>query len=271
MQKTDKQIEEDERLAVIISDRIHQAMEAFPDHFRRGRGRIEDFTSQYELTRGLARRILEGRGLPPPRLLCRIAEDLGITTDWLCGLSDEPIASMRESRGIRIDVWSPVQSPGTPKAAITVPRNVIPNDLAARRLVAVAWPDHSCQPYVGPGDMVLVQPRTDIFAGAHHLVAWHHGRLDAARIATYASADRLMLQIVGGRAETLNTSDVTFGLDDIEADPTVAGTEASEGGPASPTADGKRGQQNPLLRVVGLIVGRLCFNETGLQMIEPPR
>jgi len=272
MIKTDAQKAEDERLAVIVADRLHHAIEAFPQHFRTGRGRTEDFASQYEISRGLARRVLEGRTVPPLRLLKRIADDLGLTADWLLGRNDESIVEMQESPVVRVDLWSPQPQSEPLPGSVTLPRRLLPPGLTLRQLLAVVCSDHSCQPYAGPGDMLLVEQRSDVMVGAQHLCAWRNGRLDAARLTVYETADKVELATLSGRSEVVAGSQVAFGVGPVE----TAGDSALEARaedadepddigetPAAPS-------EQPLLRVVGLIVGRIGFNVHGMQLSDPP-
>jgi len=291
MLKTDLQAAEDASLALVIADRVHLAIEAFPKHFRPARGRVVDFAQKYGVSRMVARRVLEGRGVPPLRLLRNMAEDLGITTDWLLGLSDEPIGEMQTSRSVRIDIWSPAPQDASesppPLGSVAIPRTALPGALATRRLVAVTWPNQGFQPFVSPGDLVLVQQRHSALAGAHHLIAWRNGRIEVARVESYQSHDRLVLQIFGGRTEVVERDAAVFGIDDV--DPTAENlaaaldTQAAEldyAGPSAadasvdavpPTTVPNESAAPPAVRVVGVIVGRIGFNANGTHIADFPR
>lgn len=266
MIKTDAQKAEDERLALVIADRLHHAIEAFPQHFRSGRGRTEDFSVQYEVSRGLAKRVLEGRSVPPVRLLKRIADDLGIPADWLLGRTDDPIEGIKESPVVRVDLWSHATQYDPTPGAISLPRKALPPGLALRHLLVVICPDHGCQPYAGPGDLLLVQQRSDVMVGAQHLVAWRNGRLDSARITVYEASDRVELATLSGRTETVSGDHVVFGVGSVAASGKSAEVEDGEDDNDDRDGTPAAAVEEPLLRVVGLIVGRIGFNVNGIQM-----
>lgn len=267
MLKTDSQKEQDEQLMVLVADRIIQALEAAPARFRAGRGRPEDFAAKFGTSRSTAVRILSGDALPSPRLICQIARELNLTADWLLGLSDEPLEAHAEQRPVRIEVWP--QSERDPTPPLVVPRSLLPRSLATAGVVAVPWPDHGCQPFIAAGDMMLVEPRTKPTHGGLHVLAWQHGRLDAARLSMFGASEQLMLQIAGGRTETVALGDVAFGLPPRAPVRTLDDGDAAEI-PTEPAAP-LEPQPGPLLRVIGVIVGRVGFHPDGLYSIESGR
>lgn len=251
MYKTDDLKATEAQLAVVIADRIQLALES-SGTLRAGRGRVEDFTERFRISRSTATRILGGTIVPQASLLVQIANELKVSVDWLTGRTTDFTSPDLAKGPAKFQFW-PADHAGN--HALTLPSSCLPGAMAATRILAITWPDQSLHPYVLSGDIVLVAPVHELQPGVLHIVQWHNERLEAVALWSYGDGKRYALKGAQGRMEIVLASDIAYGPSPRKAE--QAPERAEPGDPRQ------------VLRIIGLLVGRISFNEKGVVQLQP--
>lgn len=243
MKKSPVQQEKEDQLAVVVADRLAQALEALPEGVRTSRGRTTDFALRYSISRSMAKRILGGVALPSAELMKRLADDLDVDMEWLMGETALDVDAHRLSRPMRIPEWDPVE--GLTGRMSTMHRLHLPSDLTAASLVCVRLNSHVARPYVRPSDLLVVRTNAGLLHGAYHVVKWRSNRLEVLRLEAIASGDTVSVSAPSGNRHELAATQLSFGL-------------------AWPPEDSVARGEDAQALVIGHIVGRILFDSDGL-------
>lgn len=117
-----------------VSGRLRQLLDKHSDTFGSGRGQTTAFARALNTSHGTAVRFLSGQSLPPALVLIALSRMLGVSVDWLLGISDTGMESALTSTQRYVDFFDPT-SPSSDGGKITVAGSIMPAGLDTASLV----------------------------------------------------------------------------------------------------------------------------------------
>lgn len=125
----------EQRLTVLFTDRLTQALDRRSDVIRAGRGRVGDFARYFDIHYTTAQRLLAGESLPPVALLAKITAALQVPSTWLLGEDDNyDIDQTLEKSIVKVWRYSPADASHL-QVHIDVPIPELPQGFDSSRLV----------------------------------------------------------------------------------------------------------------------------------------